>query len=99
MICRLWVWIDNKLIVEQWVSLGSQTPSGTFRFAQKEFLYDIVVEYRHKDSEQQAALRWMSDGSYAAATCDFSSPSPSPPSTKSLLPAILDGMELLDSLP
>ena len=76
---RIKLWIDNKLVIEQWTSLSSQTPSGTFNFAKPEYLYDITIEYKHYDTTQQAVLKWKSQGSYAAAACDFSSPSPAPP--------------------
>ena len=76
---RIKLWIDNQLVIEQWSSLASQTPSGTFDFKNAEFLYDITAEYKHFSSTQRAVLRWQSDGSYAAANCDFSSPSPAPP--------------------
>jgi len=77
---RIRVWIDNTIVIEQWSSLSSLAPSGTFNFLVPEYLYDITVEYKNFNSLQQAVLMWNSRGSYQAAACEFPSPSPAPPS-------------------
>lgn len=76
---RVRVWVDNQLILDQWDSLDSLHPVGTFSFPTREVLYDIEIDIKCGTGPQRAILRWQSDGSNATAACDFSSPAPFPP--------------------
>jgi hypothetical protein len=42
---RIKLWLDNTVIIEQWTSLGSSSPSGTFQFQGMEY-YSFKLEYR-----------------------------------------------------
>ena len=85
---RVKLWIDNSLVIEQWASLAIRSPTGTFYFEKKEFLYEILADYKHVSGPQQMSLYWQSDGSLGPAlACDFTQPIAQPPSNRYLLSA------------
>lgn len=43
---RVKLWVDNSIIIEQWMSLGSTRPSGTLGFAKANGYYDISMIYK-----------------------------------------------------
>mmetsp|Transcript_34887 Transcript_34887/g.82189 ORF Transcript_34887/g.82189 Transcript_34887/m.82189 type:complete len:5981 (-) Transcript_34887:63-18005(-) len=73
---RVKLWVDNNLIIDQWASLFSNTPSGTIAFAKaSEQLYDIQVEYKRQGSPTTFtnepplfSLRWKNEQSGSDAS-------------------------------
>ncbi len=66
---RVKVWLDNHLLIDQWSSLASTSPSATLSFPTVR-MYDIRVEYRNWKDKYAWSLRWSSCGN---RTCDLSS--------------------------
>jgi hypothetical protein len=60
---RVQLWVDNSLIINQWTSISSTEPSGTFLFTSANALYDIKLEYKTMggDTDSQFSLMWKSD--------------------------------------
>ena len=58
---RVKLWIDSRLVIDQWSSLNSTEESGSFAFAQAEGFYEVVMEYKQLDDGPFAAeLKWES---------------------------------------
>jgi hypothetical protein len=64
---RVKLWVDNKLVIDQWTSLVSTSASGTLQFADAyDSLYHIRVEYKQHSttpsslSAAQMSLQWES---------------------------------------
>jgi len=60
---RVRLWIDHKLVIDQWASLGLSgfTPSGTGLFLRANMMYDIKMEYKKVfGRESGASLNWQS---------------------------------------
>ncbi len=56
---RVRVWIDNAMVIDQWTSLASVSPTGTAPVRQAESMHDIRVWYRHDKATPAAAeLNW-----------------------------------------
>jgi len=48
---RVRLWIDNKLIVDQWTSLSSGAPTGSYLFDSSSGIYDVHAEIYRKSGE------------------------------------------------
>ena len=53
---RVKVWIDNRVIIDQWASLLSLEPQGTIRFPNAGF-YDIVLVYKQLENASGFTLK------------------------------------------
>jgi len=64
---RVRIWIDNSLIIDQWVSLSATNPSGNIDL-RSAYYYDVRVDYKYQDScatgscNAMADLRWTPSG-------------------------------------
>ena len=47
---RVRMWIDNALVIDQWSSLSTGYPAGTYAFDRAEYLYDVRVEFKCPDT-------------------------------------------------
>jgi hypothetical protein len=47
---RVKLWIDNKLIIDQWTSISSLTPTGSYLFDSSTGIYDIHAEFLKEKS-------------------------------------------------
>jgi hypothetical protein len=47
---RVRLWVANRLVMDDWLSLTSLTPSATFAFASDSVLEDIRIEYKTTES-------------------------------------------------
>jgi hypothetical protein len=45
---RVRLWVDNSLVIDQWLSLRVNAPSGTLQFDTANALYDIKIEYKQE---------------------------------------------------
>jgi len=57
------LWIDNKLIVDQWTSLSSGAPTGSYLFDSSSGIYDVHAEIYRKSGENTAKSVSIQDGS------------------------------------
>ena len=60
------LWIDNKLIVDQWTSLSSGAPTGSYLFDSSSGIYDVHAEIYRKsgvNDDKEVSIRDGSDGS------------------------------------
>ena len=66
---RVRLWIDHKLVIDQWASLGQPgtgfaqalTPSGTGYFMRGDMMYDLKLEYKKVEGRiSGASLNWRS---------------------------------------
>jgi hypothetical protein len=59
---RARLWVDNRLLVDQWASLAATNPSGSLSFQISDALYDIVLEYKRPaaGSAHGIKLSWSS---------------------------------------
>merc|ERR1711871_1416524 len=57
---RVQLWLDNVQLIDQWNSLGSQTPSGTVSFGLVNHLYDLKVKYAGSTAAERLTLKWES---------------------------------------
>ena len=57
------LWIDNKLIVDQWTSLSSDAPTGSYLFDSSSGIYDVHAEIYRKSGENTAKSVSIQDGS------------------------------------
>uniref|UniRef100_A0A7S4KLE9 PA14 domain-containing protein n=1 Tax=Guillardia theta TaxID=55529 RepID=A0A7S4KLE9_GUITH len=65
---RVRLWIDNKLIIDQWTSLDSNTPSGGYIFDSVDGIYDVTAEYWRADGKPTTPANIeVLDGSSTAA--------------------------------
>eukprot|EP00960_Hanusia_phi_P015960 470550-Hanusia_phi.AAC.10 len=58
---RVKLWIDDVLIVDQWSSLDSMEPLGTYMFPDREELYNLQMEYKVEQAYQERkgfSLKW-----------------------------------------
>ncbi len=57
---RVKLWLDNRLVIDQWTSLHGVSPTGTIGLDESGRLWDIIVEYKHAPSNQSAIfnLKW-----------------------------------------
>ena len=66
---RVKLWVDNSIVIEQWMSLGSTKPSGTLGFAKANGYYDISMIYKCQDNSAQPCgytLQWENTASGVA---------------------------------
>eukprot|EP00960_Hanusia_phi_P062334 765116-Hanusia_phi.AAC.3 len=58
------LWIDNSLVIDQWDSLSSTDPSGTYQFATANELYNLVMDYKvsTNTASRSVALQWENAG-------------------------------------
>jgi len=66
---RVKLWVDNSIVIEQWMSLGSVKPSGTLGFAKANGYYDISMIYKCNDNSAAACgytLQWENTASGVA---------------------------------
>ena len=59
---RVRLWIDNVLLIDQWLSLASITPSSTITLSSVTAYYDLKVEYQEVSSTQQLTVSWEVGG-------------------------------------
>ena len=62
---RVRLWIDNKLIVDQWTSLSSGAPTGSYLFDSSSGIYDVHAEIYRKsgvNDEKEVSIQDGSDG-------------------------------------
>lgn len=58
---RVKLWVDGALVIDQWTSLFTSDPSGTFYFDHREILYDIRIEMTGGVNEpKMITLMWES---------------------------------------
>jgi hypothetical protein len=57
---RIKLWVDGKLLVDQWSSLQSTEPSGTIILGQVPGYYHVVMEYKQIGGIFGAQLKWQS---------------------------------------
>eukprot|EP00961_Rhodomonas_salina_P019509 262828-Rhodomonas_salina.2 len=58
---RLKLWIDTALIIDQWSSLGTQNPTGVYRFDTNWDLFEATLEYKAPNNTVRAVdLYWDS---------------------------------------
>jgi hypothetical protein len=55
---RIKLWLDNSLIIEQWQSLDSLSPTGTFHFTMPGTLFDVKIEYKEATGLHGMSLTW-----------------------------------------
>jgi hypothetical protein len=59
---RVRLWVDGAIVIDQWSSLSSRWPSGTFAFAAAEHLHDVKMEYVHRGtSSDTPSLQLLMD--------------------------------------
>uniref|UniRef100_A0A7S0EWB6 PA14 domain-containing protein n=1 Tax=Hanusia phi TaxID=3032 RepID=A0A7S0EWB6_9CRYP len=58
---RVKLWVDNSIIIQQWTSLASTSPSGTIGFGKGNGYYDIMALYKCTGNCSTAgyALKWL----------------------------------------
>jgi hypothetical protein len=60
---RLRLWLDNKLVIDQWTSLSTPLPSATIAFAgSASMLYDLQMEYKRLQNSPlppRIKLTWL----------------------------------------
>ena len=76
---RVRLWIDDKLIIDQWSSISHSWPSGTFQLLAPDMLHQLAIDFKSYQQQRKFSMFWESDGSFVAAACEFSSPAPYPP--------------------
>ena len=67
---RVKLWVDNSILIEQWMSLGSADPSGTLGFAKANGYYDIGMLYKCLDNRANQCgytLQWENTASGVAS--------------------------------
>ena len=60
------LWIDNKLIVDQWTSLDYAAPTGSYLFDSSSGIYDVRAEIYRKsgvNDDKKVSIQDSSDGS------------------------------------
>ncbi len=55
---RVKLWLDNRLIIDEWSSLSGVSPTGTIGLDESGRLWDIVTEYKH-ETNQSGTFRLM----------------------------------------
>ena len=69
---RVKLWVDNSLLVDQWLSLSATERSGTLTIGAANAYFDVAMEYKHVEGsyDQGATLAWQS-ASVAKAAIDI----------------------------
>ena len=62
---RVRLWVDNKLIIDQWTSLAVAAPTGGYLFDSSSGIYDIHAEFFRLEGETTAKSIDVQDGSAA----------------------------------
>jgi len=57
---RMKLWVDSKLLVDQWKSLESTEASGMIAFGRAAGYYMVVMEYKQSKGQMAANLKWAS---------------------------------------
>ena len=57
---RIKLWVDGKLLVDQWSSLQSKEASGTIMLGKAQGFYQVTMEYKQTGGSLGAQLKWES---------------------------------------
>ena len=58
---RVRLWVDDVMIIDQWASLASMEPLGTYTFPEGEELYNVAMDYKVVQAYQERkgfSLKW-----------------------------------------
>lgn len=66
---RVKLWLDNRLVIDQWTSLDLSQPQATIAIVADDAIWTILAEYRHSLNASQAStsLLWGPTGGAIAA--------------------------------
>ena len=56
---RVQLWVDNRVVIQEWTSLRGTEVSGTYLFGRAESLYDIKLEYRTSSGSTNSYIDLM----------------------------------------
>ena len=67
---RVRLWIDNKLVVDQWTSLAAAAPTGSYLFDSSSGIYDVHAEVWRQSGVTNVELVSIQDGSDGSTFAD-----------------------------
>ena len=69
---RVKLWVDNKLVIDQWSSLATTAPSAGYLFDSTSGIYDIHLEYFRTVASSASALPKLQEGTSSSAYSQIS---------------------------
>jgi hypothetical protein len=70
---RVRLWVDNKLVIDQWTSLKVAAPTGGYLFDSATGIYDIHAEFLRGATATAASTVQVQDGTTASPASDITS--------------------------
>ena len=68
---RVRLWVDNKLIIDQWTSIAVAAPTGGYLFDSASGIYDIHAEFYRDSTTLTAKELSVQDGAAAGTYADI----------------------------